>query len=214
MQLPLVLIGLIVGFKQKKLFLLLVSWLLLYPLGSSLAPFADGGGPFATRSIIGVIPFQILAAIGVISIVSWCKKRFLQYSVLIAIVLLSLLSFQQYMHKYFVEYPLYAQSFYGWQYGPRDIMKTFLEQQGEYDEYLIIGEFNAPDIFITFYDPTNICQNKCRIANVTDITNETNQFIAISPQSIQQIPQFPLIIHKTILYPNKQPAYYIGIVKK
>src|SRR5205814_1631930 len=54
---------------------LILLWLLLYPIGSAVAG-ADGGGPFTTRSIIGVLVFQIITAVGMTCFISWSRSRY------------------------------------------------------------------------------------------------------------------------------------------
>src|SRR5262249_31468956 len=64
LQLPLVLLGLytvVRGRSREGLVLLL--WLLLYPVGSM---FTTDANAQATRSIIGVVPWQILSAVGLV----------------------------------------------------------------------------------------------------------------------------------------------------
>lgn len=183
--------------------------LMLYPIGSSITT-TDGGGPLAFRSVLGSVAFPIMTSIGLLWLFTQIRRKTLQQLFGTCIVIGYILLFGRYLYLYHTHYPLYSQNFWGWQYGPREVMKTFIEKQGVYDEYLFIGEFNAPDIFIRFYDPTNICQNKCRIASTTDITPTSNQLIAISPQSLAQTPSLRLQIQTTILYPNGTPAYYIG----
>jgi 4-amino-4-deoxy-L-arabinose transferase-like glycosyltransferase len=72
-QLPLIIIAvlssLIVRKKEGKL---LLFWLLLYPLAGTITKETT---PQATRSVIGVIPFQILSAIGTLWLLGFFKKR-------------------------------------------------------------------------------------------------------------------------------------------
>lgn len=212
-QLPFILFGLVSSFKRnKKSFLLLLSWLFIYPLGSTAAPFADGGGPFATRSIIGVIPFQILSAVGIIFLFSLIKINFYKLLTGIVIAIIILFSFQNYLHKYFVEYPLYSSDFWGWQFGAKDIVKYFVDNQSKYDQLLMAPEFNAPDIFLKFYSP-NDCR-KCLIGIPQDHYNpEIKQLFAISPSYLQSnYLNFKTI--KDLYYPNGALAFKIGEVLK
>jgi 4-amino-4-deoxy-L-arabinose transferase-like glycosyltransferase len=207
-QLPLLLYGFWILYRSKKPFMFCIAWLaILYPLGSSIAPFADGGGPFATRSIAGVIPFQIISAYGMAALIQITRQRY-KYIIYVCSLFIILFSTITYLLKYHQEYPLYSQDFWGWQFGPRDIMQTFLANKNRYDEYLIIGDFNAPEIFIKFYDPTNQCGSRCRVGRISDINPQKRQLIALSPSASQQASNF-LTLQKTIYYPNGQPAFYI-----
>lgn len=208
-QLPLLLYGLWILYRSKKSFLFCILWLIiLYPLGSSMAPFADGGGPFATRSIAGVIPFQIISAYGITALIQKMSSRY-KHVISICFLCIVVFSMITYLSKYHHDYPLYSQNYWGWQYGPREIIKTFLEKQGEYDEYLLIGDFNSPNIFLKFYDPTNRCNNRCKIGSLSDITPYKNQLIAISAQALSISTHEELQIIHIIQYPNGTPAYYI-----
>lgn len=222
-QLPLLILGLIFLIKKTKpegqiLFL----WLTLYPLGSTLAAKADGGGPFATRSIIGVIPLQIISALGLLLIITMVKKIslpilnkafiFILFAVLLSAV--SFLSFKSYLHQYFNNYALYSSDFWGWQYGPRDVISYFKEQADYYDDLFLMGNFNAPEIFFKFYDPQNTCQGKCRIGGLVNYFPARKQLFAIGTSRLSEIPPYLLIEEKhAILYPNRKPAFIIGVLK-
>ena len=80
--LPLLLIGLLNGISKldnPKLFSVLIL-LLLYPLGSALT----SAGPFATRSVIGLIPLTILSAIGFNQLLNFIfnlKQKYIHVSI-------------------------------------------------------------------------------------------------------------------------------------
>lgn len=217
-QLPLILVGIIYSFRYKKSFFLILGWLLLYPLGSTLAPFADGGGPFATRSIIGVIPFQILSAMGLIYFLSFFKRYYVKSILFLLFLIIMLFSFKDYAYKYFVQYNGYSSDFWGWQYGPGEIIAYFKEQKGKYDDLYLASKFNAPEIFIKFYDPENICSGKCRIGDLDKFDSRRKQLFAIAADSLPSAKLFGSVrnidIKKTIFYPNGYPAFYIAVIKK
>jgi 4-amino-4-deoxy-L-arabinose transferase-like glycosyltransferase len=183
--------------------------LLLYPIGSSVTT-TDGGGPLAFRSVLGSVVFPLLSAIGVTAILSTIKKTYIRRLCIGLFCAIYCMFFFYYLYLYYVEYPIYSQGFYGWQFGARDVMQTFLANKGMYDDYLIIGQFNSPSIFINFYDPTNQCAGTCRVARLSDINTQRKQMIAVSAQSWQEAPDLQLNVHTVIRYPNGQPAYYIG----
>ena len=216
-QLPLLLVGFLSARKNKKALLILMLWLALYPLGSALVPFADGGGPFAMHSIIGVIPFQILSALGVYTLIAYFNQ-FQSYIMKIgSIMILSiivLLSFNSYLNNYFIKYPLYSSNFWGWQYGPGEIIAYFKEQRGKYDDLYLASKFNAPEIFIKFYDPENICSGKCRVGDIDRFDPKRKQLFAIAAGSLSSAKLFTIDIKKTIFYPNCYPAFYIAVIKK
>ncbi|MDO8657910.1 MAG: glycosyltransferase family 39 protein [Candidatus Levybacteria bacterium] len=222
-QLPLIILGFFSFFylkKKVKSFFIIIIWFLLYPLGSTLTG-TDGGGPFAFRSIFGVIPFQITSALGIFLILKSINlnKKILKYSIftvfIISFIFISAVSFKDYLSRYFMEYNLYSSDFWGWQYGPREVMSYFLKNKDSYDKMLLMGNFNAPQIFLKFYDPENKCQSKCQIGGTNLYVPSEKQLFAIDTSRISEIPSsLALDIKKTIYYPNNSPAFYIGTLTK
>lgn len=210
-QLPLLIIGLAAAWSSKKSFTFLLGWLLLYPLGSTLFPFADGGGPFAMRSIIGIIPFQILSALGISRLISFFKNKFTKKLVIFLSFLIILFSFGIYLKRYFIEYPSYSADFWGWQYGPKEIINYFEAVHENYDDLFLAGSFNSPYIFLKFYSPHH-CQN-CRIGDLEKLNPRRKQLFALRPEEIT-INQEQMNLHKIINYPNGEPAFLIFEVLK
>lgn len=210
-QLPLIFLGLWYCFlKKRSVFLLMLSLLLLYPLGSSAAPFADGGGPFAMRSILGVLPFTVLSSIGGFFLLSFGTKRIRLFLLLVFLVILSL-NTEQFLHRYFIEYPTYAADFWGWQYGARDVIHYFVETKKSYDALYLSPSFNAPDIFLKFYSPTDC--NTCRIGLPDQNFDKTQkQLFAVPPSYLAQYPLLHFKKRKTVDYPDGTVAFEIGEV--
>lgn len=197
--------------KTRPGFYILLGWIVLYPLGSTAAPFADGGGPFATRSIIGVIPFQILTALGILFILSLAKKHSLKYMFSLAFFVIALLSTIMYLNLYHNQYPKYSSDFWGWQYGSRDIISYFQENQNVYDELIMEPAFNGPDIFFKFYAPEG-CP-KCKLGTPDISLNKTKrQLFAVTPTFLGAHPEIKFEAQKILYYPNGTPAFIIGEV--
>ncbi len=218
-QLPLIIFGIVyLWLKHKKIMLFFLFWFILYPVGSTMV----AEGPFAHRSLLGVIPFQIISAVGAVYLLSYflqfknLKIRRIGTVILISIsVSLLSLSLIDYANKYFHEYPLYSSDFWGWQYGPRDIMKYFLSVENQYDDLYMSGEFNGATIFPKFYDPENHCLNKCQIGNFyeqPEIVNPARkQIFSLSPDYLNKsIFKDHFKIKQIIYYPNESVAFYIG----
>lgn len=209
-ELPLVIIGVLVIVRLRSPFLLSVLALLaLYPLGSTLAN-TDGGAPLAFRSIIGVLPFQFLAALGGIAILWFLKPKAIRVILFAVLIIFMATSTWKYLSEYQVQYPLYSSDFWGWQFGPRDVMKYFLSHQSQYDDLFLMGNFNSPEIFINFYDPTNQCRSKCAVAGLEKFDPLRRQLYAIETTRLAEIP--PVKSHTilaTLPYPNGDPAFYI-----
>lgn len=218
-QLPLLLLGLLSFSKfhqLKKSWAVLALWFALYPLGSSLTD-TDGGGPLAFRSFFGVVPFQILSALGLIFLLEVIPHfaSFAKHCLILIFLFIALGSFFSYLEKYHHEYPLYASGFGGWQYGPREVMKYFLSVSNRYDELFLMGNFNSPEIFIKFYDPKGLCQDRCQVGGLERLDFHKRQLWAIGFDRLGEIPPFyRLETQKIIPYPNGQPAFYLGEIKE
>lgn len=217
-QLPFIIAGLISLFKSKKSHAstILLSWLIFYPLGSSLT---DVSSPQATRSIIGVVPFQIISAVGLIFLLNLLRntKKIFSFSFISAVILAIIFSFFYYV-KALKIYLVYSSGFWGWQYGPREIVKYFLLEKDNYDDLYMSEEFNAAEIFLKFYDPLNTCQEKCKMddfyLNPEVYDASRRQIFSLSPRYLERSNfKDRFEIKKTVYYPNGKVAFVIGEVK-
>ncbi len=195
-QLPFLIIGL-GGFyfkKYKKPLSFIILFLVIYPLGSVLASV----NPQATRSVIGVVPFQILTAAGIFLFVNAIRQyhiRIIAITILIFVIGSSLIRFIPRIQTY----PHYAADFWGWQYGARDIVKYFAHHQYQYDEIYMEGAFNAPEIFFKFYALNN-CKN-CFIGVPHEKAKPyAKQLFAVTPFYLTEHEELKLSIKKEILF--------------
>ena len=136
-------IGLMYLIIQKKIQKFL--WLILfYPLAGAVP---TDGGPTTTRSIIGIPLVIILAVFGLLFLFQLFKTS-LGRKLLFGVVGVSL-AFETiyFLYWYFYFYPLYASDFWGWQWGPREILKIFKENAGHYQKFVMSREFNEGEIF-------------------------------------------------------------------
>lgn len=116
---------------------------------------------------------------------------------------------------YFKQYPLYSSDFWGWQYGPKEIITYFIAMEKSYDDLYLNGEFNGSEIFYKFYDPLNLCNSKCKIdtfyVHPYIIDPKRKQLFALSPDTLNKSPlKEKFLIKKTIYYPNNTIAFQIG----
>jgi hypothetical protein len=210
-QLPLIVLGLltIVYLARRKVYgpLVLLLWLILYPVGSM---FTTDASAQATRSVIGVVPWQIVSALGLVSLfqVGAHLARRLQRSEVLsrspqlatlaraargpligalmagilgaglgAIVVLPL---TRYVSLYFDAYTSYSSDFWGWQFGARDIVRYFVRHEAGYDDLVMAPEFNGPEIFFKFYAPGEC--GKCKVGLPdTSFQAGRRQLFAITP---------------------------------
>lgn len=162
----------------------------------------------ATETIIGVVPWQILAAVGVYYPVVLLKRKLLKIIFIILCSLVILFSYAHYMKLYFVAYPTYSSDFWGWQYGAKDIVGYFVQHEKHYDQLVMAPEFNAPDIFFRFYAPSH-CQ-KCTVGLPENNFNpKLKQLFAVTPAYVVQHPEYHFQTLQTISYPNHTIAFII-----
>lgn len=211
-QLPLIAAGLLFMFKKhRRVFMILLLWLLIHPVGSMVT---IDQSPQATRSIIGVVPWQILSAAGALYLSQYFINKkplaFLMYVGFSVVVMAAFLT--NYLVHYFTVYPNYSSDFWGWQYGPKKIISYFDDHESEHDEQYMIPGFNAPHIFFSFYAPTGC--SKCRLGTPHESYNPTlKQVFAVSPQYLADHPAIKLHIDEIVYYPNMMPAFVIGEIK-
>lgn len=207
-QLPLFLIGMFALFKNKYSWttrLTLLFWLILYPIPDV---FTNQNSPYATRSIIGVVPFQIVSALGVFFITNLFNKSRKLLMIVFTLVVSS--NFFIFLNL-FQKYPLYSSDYWGWQSGPKQIMAYFLEHQSSYQQLCLEGQFNAPQIFLKFYDPENRCLDKCQICDHQSFDPSQKQLFAISHETYVKLgQQLNFSVSQVVRYPNDQPAFFIG----
>jgi Dolichyl-phosphate-mannose-protein mannosyltransferase len=217
---------------QKWLMLAGMLWLLLAMAGQGrwelalvpamvlLSPVPDSlttdGTPFCTRSYLGVLPAHLLIAFG-IDLVALCCWRLRPASIrrpayvlgVAGLVLLIALSFQTLVRR-FLENPLYTSGYWGWQAGPREVMRYFIPRNGEYDELILSGMFNLPHIFLKFYDLEGRCPH-CQIGDLSSYDPRKKQLFALRPHESN-----PRTGHKvrlsSVYYPDGKVAFEIFTV--
>lgn len=204
---PLVFIGFYSLIKKKNwnIFLIIIFMLIIYPIPSSITQEIP---PQATRSFQGIVPFVLLSGYGF----DYLLKRFRKYKELIKIsfYIAVFLSFSNLIQLYYA-YPLKSSDFWGWQYGPKQIINYYKTINTKFDDVFMAGEFNAASIFLKFYDPNNECYN-CKIGDLTNSDTNKNQIFALSTKQFNNS-KMPLNIVKIINYPDKSPAFYIVTIK-
>lgn len=208
-QLPLIIIGLSSLFKKKniKSFFILLLWLILYPVGSM---FTIDNSPQATRSVIGVIPFQILSSVGAVYLLRLASKikRPLHIASIGITSAIVIVSFINYLSLYFISYPDYSADFWGWQYGAKDVVAYFSAHERSYDDLIMFPEFNAPYIFFKFYAPGGCA--KCRLGTPDNsYVKGRHQLFAVTPDYMANHPEFIYKPLKIIYYPNGKAAFIL-----
>jgi 4-amino-4-deoxy-L-arabinose transferase-like glycosyltransferase len=213
-QLPLILAGLFALWNKKYrlAFWTIAVWLLFYPVAQAMTSDIYAT---ATRSIIGVVPFQVLSAAGAVSLILAIPARQKALRTLAAVVLafIAVCSAAAYTQEYFVAYPRYAAGWDGWQHGAGDIVRHFIAVQDQYDDLIMQPAFNGPDVLLAFYSRNYAdgC-SKCTLANNFDKYNpQRSQLYAVTPATLNQS-RFAedFVVQKTLRYPDGSVAFLIG----
>jgi len=208
-QLPFLFFGLLSFFllkKERKYLSFFLMLLIVYPFGSIFTSI----NPQAIRSIFGVIPFQVITAVGIVTILKVMKKKIFKTIFLLIIMIIISVSFFNFLMLY-KKYPLYSSDFLGWQYGPKEIISYFITQHKNYDELYMTSDFNAPEIFLKFYDQKKECFN-CLIGGVDKFNPQKKQLFALRVEEVKKLEEIKrkFKIKKIIYYPNRDEAFYIG----
>jgi len=203
--------------KKNYSLIFVLSILLLSPIPDSLT---SNPNPYATRSYLEILPLYLLSSFGlfvcykIVDKLTSRYKLFLKFLFSCSVVFIIILSTFTLLDK-FTKNPLTTSDYWGWQYGPRDIMKYFLTNKDNYDDLYISSEFNGTEIFPKFYDPENHCQDKCKIGDFYRqpqiINPHRKQIFSLSPEYLNKSAfKDNFFIKKTIYYPNYSVAFYIG----
>jgi 4-amino-4-deoxy-L-arabinose transferase-like glycosyltransferase len=207
-QLPFLIIGLFYLFRQikKKTNRVLLFLLLTYPIADSLT---SASSPQATRSIIGLLPLNIITALGIINFLKLYKGKILTFAAL-SIILVMTFSFGNFIQK-LNKYPLYSSDYWGWQSGPKEIIAYFMNHQSEYSQQFLSPDFNSPYIFYKFYDPQSNCSN-CLVGGIDEFVSENKQLFAIRNENLYLWEEkgFKLNIIKQFYYPNGEPSFALA----
>ncbi len=209
---PFLAIGLLyILFTIRKASSQLLLWLLLiYPVGAMVV----ASGPFSSRTFIGAPLFAVLIGIGMELVIHAGRHRVGKIVIGFVILLLLEANTIYFANFYLTQYPLYSSDYWGWQYGAGSIMQSFLKQQSSYDDFAIAGDFNAPEIFLKFYDPEKICVG-CKIAAPEDIFDpKRRQLFALTPDEISKRTQFVYATKESFYYPNGQEAFRLVTLTK
>lgn len=204
-ELPFLLAGLYFLVKDRPKFLpFLVIWFIVAPMASSLANDA----PHAVRSLLFLPTFQLITAYGLLKIP---KKWFSIVCLLFAINIF------YFIHQYFVHMPTESAAF--WQYGYKQMVKSVLAVENNYDRIYVTGAYDQPYIYFLFYGRiAPIIKNSGYFYAAFDKyqfslgTVDTKGLYVLSPSDT--LPKgYKLNVVETIKFPNNTPAFIIGTIK-
>jgi hypothetical protein len=147
-QAPFILIGLYFLFRSRnKWRWLLISWLLLVFIPVSVTVDSI---PNALRTVLAVIPYQIITALGFYETFKILKRKSILRWVVVGVSAIILgISFKGYLNNYYNIYPtLYSRD---WQYGYKQVVNYIKEHYGEYDLIVFSRTYGEPHMFTLFF---------------------------------------------------------------
>ncbi|MEX1255968.1 MAG: glycosyltransferase family 39 protein [Dehalococcoidia bacterium] len=211
-QLPLAFAGLLgLLWRPDREKLIVLALLVLYPLGGAITRES----PFSSRTIIGSVVFALLSGYGLIVAADlaraglrWAPRPApaIAAGALVAVALgFSLNGFASYLDRYHGEYPKLAADYWGWQYGPKQVVARFLGVEGQYDDLIMDRRFNAPRMFFGFYAPDDCA--KCEVGNTDDYDPTRRQLFALRPEDMPDTFTYQTL--DVIDYPSGEPAFYL-----
>lgn len=133
--------------RDRKVYLLILIWLLLAPLPSALT---KGGGMHASRLILMLPPLVILSAIG-FNRLMMNRKGFLKKVTLSALVLFMFFDISFFFYNYFEMWP--KESWRYWQYGFKDVIRYVKSVDSSYQKVFLTNVYEPMlPRFLFWYD--------------------------------------------------------------
>ena len=180
-QLPLLLWGIVLAFKEKyRQFLPLIIWLVIAPIPAALTKAT----PHALRALPMIIPLTILSAYGL--------TRLRRLIVFLACLFL-FFELSRYLFIYHLNYPkTYS---HRWQYGYQQMVEYVASRQADYEQIYITRGLGRPSIYYWFYtqtEPKKVQAINHQVKKDQGEYLEFNQLTFGSPPS--QIPDNSLLI--------------------
>ena len=215
-QLPFWILGIFFLLAQKNLHFMQKKWLillmlLLFPLGSVLS---DAKTPYATRSIIGVVPYTLITAYGLHIVLKRLTKLKNQIvKIMLRTLALILVAFivSLFLNRFLNLYQAYinrAYGYIGFQYGSKQIVNYFLENNEKYQVKIIHSGFDGTDALLNFYGLEN-CKN-CYKFDPKPCKGDVSKLIAVSVDNKSEFDKsYEATLKEVIFYPNGIKAFEI-----
>src|SRR3989338_10896992 len=196
-------------FLHKKWTILLM--LLLFPLGSVLS---DAKTPYATRSIIGVVPYTLITAYGLyiaFNRLTKLKNQIVKITLRTLAVILVAFIASLFLNRFLNLYQAYINRAYGYngfQYGAKQIVDYFLQNNDKYQVKIILSGFDRADALIKFYG-LETCKN-CYNFDPEPCNSDISKLIAVSVDNNQGFDRsYEATLKEVIFYPNGIKAFEI-----
>lgn len=143
-DLPFILAGIYFLLKKDfdiKIKVIIFWWFLIAPVASSVT----WGVPHSLRSEIYLPTYQIFSAIGVLTLLSYTKKKIIPAAVFFALFL----SFVFYLHQYYKHMPVEFSK--AWMYGRKEAAEFTEQEKGKYDRIIVSTKLEQPHEFWLYY---------------------------------------------------------------
>ncbi len=121
----------------------LFPWLAVAPLASALTTQT----PHAVRSLLMVIPLEIIAAYGIIHLIKALKKHLY---ILVFICLFAIGNFFYYLDLYYIHTPI--ERSHDWQYGYKEVVEKVEKYEADVERIVVTNKYDQPHIFFLFYN--------------------------------------------------------------
>ncbi|MBU0572834.1 glycosyltransferase family 39 protein [Patescibacteria group bacterium] len=143
------LIGLVVLIKKpNKGSLLLLTWLFLAPIPSSLTREA----PHVLRAITMLPIPMIISASGFIALIEWFDKKYRSLLIVAYIIILAAFA-RNYLFEYFGDYR--KDYSWSWQYGYEQAVSYVKQNYDQYDKVIVTKKYGEPHEFFLYFWPWN-----------------------------------------------------------
>lgn len=146
---PFMIIGLLVvvknSLKRKKSFMLILSWLVLAPVASSVTREA----PHVLRSIVMLPIPMIISALGIVYCTQKIRNQSNSLLFSAALILVFSLCTVGYLAGYFGEYR--EKYSWSWQYGYKQVVDYAKQHYDEYDKIIVTKKYGEPHEFFLYY---------------------------------------------------------------
>ncbi len=154
-----------VGFKDKKVKILMAFWILA---GAIPAAITRDGGQHATRLILVLPPLIFLIAYGVLNILKMFPLKFWKF-VILGLFGIWILEFGNYLHAYYVHYPWESERW--WHSGFGESIQLIKSIDKDYDQVIISTANEPPWVFFAgWYEyPPDKWQKEFPIGNDVEL---------------------------------------------
>ena len=153
-ELPFIILGSLVlcFFINKKTRLLLIAWMLLAPLSSSITTEA----PHAMRSLVFLPTFQILTALGLYGVYAMIRNSFFQKAFMVSLGAIIIVSINSLFINYFSVFPKTQSA--SFQYALHQAIRYTLKNESQYSKIVFSNQNNLYQSYMFYlfeskYDP-------------------------------------------------------------